>query len=181
MVYMRVCVSASDSEFLPRNDAEDADVHQQIERGDDRDRAQDSAGNGAVGVADLAADEADVVVAPVVVGRDQHPGTQAEEEAVVEMEGPGREVEGQVGVEVHQSGNDDEDQRGDDDEREPADDLIDLHNAAVEHREREHTGSHRHQRLAAEHDRHGEEVGRSDGDARMGKEVGEVQRKSDAA
>ena len=43
-------------------------VHEDIKRGDEEDGEQDGAGDGALGAADFAGEEADVVVAPVAVG-----------------------------------------------------------------------------------------------------------------
>ena len=47
------------------------EVHDDVERRDKQNREQDCAGNGFLGLADLAAEEGDVVVAPVVVGSDE--------------------------------------------------------------------------------------------------------------
>ncbi len=45
-----------------------------------RDRKEDGSRDGAAGVADLSAKQGDVVVAPVVVGGDEHGGGESGEE-----------------------------------------------------------------------------------------------------
>lgn len=67
-------------QFPPGEDAEDADVHQQIQSGNDGDGEENGAGDVAAGVLHFSAKEADVVVAPVVIGGDEHGGAEAEEE-----------------------------------------------------------------------------------------------------
>jgi len=43
-------------------------IHQDIQRGDEEDREQDGAGDGALGAANFAGEKTDVVVAPIAVG-----------------------------------------------------------------------------------------------------------------
>ncbi len=87
-------------QFAPRHHAQHGDVHHDIERGDDDDRQNERARNVAARIFDLAAKEADVVVAPVIVGRHQHRRAHAEKKLVRQPKCTGREVESARRVEV---------------------------------------------------------------------------------
>ena len=65
---------------LPGNDGEDRDIECEIEGGDEGDGEEDRSGDDAGGVGDFASEEGDVVVAPEVVGGDEHGGGEAGEE-----------------------------------------------------------------------------------------------------
>lgn len=112
-------------EVLPGEYGKDGEVHGDIEGGYDCDREEDGAGDGAARVLDLAAEEGDVVVAPVVVGGDEHGGGEAGKEGRGEGKDSGWEVDGLGEVSVEEAGDDDpgdgsEDDREHDD-RERAD------------------------------------------------------------
>ncbi len=112
-------------ETLPGEYGEDGQVHGDVEDGHDRDRQQDGAGDSAAGVADLAAEQRDVVVAPVVIGGDEHGGGEAGEECWGRVKGSGRDVDGLADVAVEEAGDDDPgdgcDDNGEHGHREPAD------------------------------------------------------------
>jgi hypothetical protein len=87
------------------------EADQRADGGDQRDREQNGARYRARGVAHLPAQEADVVVAPVVVDRDQERRPEACEKLRPECESALGEVEGQRGVEVQYARGDDPHER----------------------------------------------------------------------
>ena len=92
-------------EHLPPGDhAEEREVEQEVPHRAPEDREEDRARDHARRVPDLVADVADVVVAQVVVDRDEGRAAQAEHEAAVEVEGPGGEVERARGVKAREAG-----------------------------------------------------------------------------
>ena len=79
---------------MPGDYCQDGDIEGEVEDAHEGDGEQDGAGDGAGGVRDFAAEEGDVVVAPEVVGGDEHGAGEAGEEGGGEVEGSGREGEG---------------------------------------------------------------------------------------
>src|SRR5579864_9426690 len=76
--------------FAPGDNAEEAGLHGQIEDGDAEDRKKNAARDIFFGIADFAAEMADVVVAPVAVNRVDHGGAESREPERREMKRAGR-------------------------------------------------------------------------------------------
>ena len=91
----------------PRHHAEERQVEQEVAHRAAEDREEDRARDHARRVADLVADVADVVVAEVVVDRDEGRAAQAEDEPAVEVERARREVERPRRVEVGKAAGED--------------------------------------------------------------------------
>ncbi len=112
-------------QVLPAKDGQDGDGHAEIEGGDDRDGEEDGSRDGAAGVFDFTAEQGDVVVAPVVVGGEEHGGGETGEEGWSEVEGSAGKGDGLGDVSAEQARDDDGGERGEDDgkhgEREAAD------------------------------------------------------------
>ena len=87
----------------PRNHPEQREVEQEIAHRAAEDREEDRARDHLGGLPDLVADVADVVVAEVVVDRDEGGAAQAEDEPAVEGKGAGGEVERPRGIEMAQA------------------------------------------------------------------------------
>ena len=121
-------------QLLPGQDGEDGNRESEVHGGAEQDGAEDSAGNGAAGVADLGAEKGDVVVAPVVVGGNEHRGGEAGEEGGRESEGVGRESERSAEVRggAEEGGGDDEGDGAEDDGRQQESDALDAGDAAIE-------------------------------------------------
>ena len=94
-------------ERAPGQDRDNGCVHAEVESSDEADGDEDGAGDGAGGVLHFGAEEGDVVVAPVVVCRNEHGGAEAGEEGRGEMEGSGGKVEGLGDVSVGEAGDED--------------------------------------------------------------------------
>src|ERR1700721_651143 len=86
--------------FAPRDDAKQAGLHGQIKHRDAENREENSAGDIFFGIADFAAEVADVVVAPVAVNRVDHRGAEPGEPQGRKMERAGRKIKRQFGIEV---------------------------------------------------------------------------------
>src|SRR6185369_1809920 len=91
-------------QLLPGQNAKHADVHHKVEHSHRNDGYEQSARNIPRRILDLSADEADVVIAPVIVVRDQHRSAKPEEESAIEGECIWREAERSRHREVSQSG-----------------------------------------------------------------------------
>src|SRR6266481_6820458 len=86
--------------FAPGDDAEKAGLHGEIEHGDAKDRKENAARDIFFGLADFAAEMADVVVAPVAVNRVDHGGAEPGEPKRGEMKRARRKIECELGIEV---------------------------------------------------------------------------------
>ena len=90
-----------EDEALPRKDGENGDIHGEVQNRHNEDREKDCTRDGSAGIADLSAEQRDVVVAPIVVGCNEHGGGKAGKEGGGEVEGSGRKLYrlGEVAVE----------------------------------------------------------------------------------
>src|SRR5207248_5672331 len=95
----------------------------------------------ASGVFDFGAQEADVVVAPIIVGADQQRRAQSGEERPPEMEGARRKIEGASGIKVSKSSEDDPDQSSHDAQPQPLRDPSDAADAAIKQQRDQQAGS----------------------------------------
>src|SRR6266481_2467078 len=116
----------------PGDDAEEAGLHGEIEDGDAEDRKENAAGDILLGIADFAAEVADVVVAPVTVNRIDHGGAQSCEPERRKMKRAGREIKGQFGIEVADAAPDEPEHGADDTDPEEYGDFADGGDFSVE-------------------------------------------------
>src|ERR1019366_7791560 len=93
--------------LAPGNHTQHADVHHNVNRGDGNDRQDEGPGDCAFGVLHLTTQETHVVIAPVIVGRDEQGSTHAGEERRGKRERAGGKIKGAGGVEVGETGEDD--------------------------------------------------------------------------
>ncbi len=114
-------------------------VHDDIERGDEEDGEQDGAGDGALGAADFAAEETDVVVAPVTIGGEQRGLGEAAESKRGGERGRLRHVPAAGGCGVGESGDDDAGEGGDDSGKKHPGEARDGAEVAIEERGDEKT------------------------------------------
>src|SRR5580698_1808228 len=85
--------------FTPWYDAQNADLHCQVQSRDSENRKENSARNIALRIANFSAQMADVVVAPITVNRVDHCGPQAREPYPGKRKRAGRKVESHLRVE----------------------------------------------------------------------------------
>ena len=137
----------------PRQTPQHADVHQQVKRSDDPDGTQHCARNRPLRIADLRSQEANVVVAPVVIRRDQHPSPKPGKERSIEVKRTCGKVKCTMSIEVRKSRDDNQHQRQPNDHSQPTHDAINGEDAAIQNHYRDSTSSHRDQRLPAQHHR----------------------------
>ncbi len=171
--------------LAPRNHAEHGDIHRQVERGDDDDGDDQRARDGAARVLHFPAQKAHVVVAPIVVGGDQHRRTHAHEECRRQGERAGGKVEGARGAEVRQPGNDDpaDGQRHADPEQ--LRQLAEHGDAAIEQKDHDRRGRNGNPRCRHHQDadfQRAEVNGvRQDNALKAGPEISRIVRQADAA
>src|SRR5262249_38340121 len=84
------------TEFLPWDDGENRDVHHDIDRGNRKDRINDSSGDRFLRILYLAGEEVDIVVTPVVVNRNEQSRAQAQKERRLQRERTRREGKGNL-------------------------------------------------------------------------------------
>ena len=90
--------------FTPRHNAEDPDIHGEVEYRDRDDRPDDGAGDNLLRLPDLAREEADVIVPPVIVHRDQGGAAKAKKKAREGAKAPGGEIEQSPGIHIQDTG-----------------------------------------------------------------------------
>ena len=130
-------------QFLPRQNTQNADVHDQIKRANNHDRNKDRAGNVALRALDLRAQKAHVVIAPVIVCGQQHGRAQAGDEAGREIKRSGSKRESARRVEVAESSDDHQQDCAEHADGEIARKLSDDRDAAIQQPQREQAASHR--------------------------------------
>src|SRR5262249_40866372 len=92
--HTRMCIAGLLYHLTPRQDPQHTDVHQEVERAHDYDRAQHSSRNRSLRIAHLSTQEAGAVISTVVVSGDEESCSQAHEECAIQPESPGGKVEG---------------------------------------------------------------------------------------
>src|SRR5271157_302843 len=118
--------------FAPGNDTEQAGLHREIENGDAEDGEKNAARDIFFGIADFAAEMADVVVTPVAVDGVDHGGAEPGEPNGREMKRAGRKIEGEFWIEVANAAPDEPEHGADDAEPEEDGDFADGGDFAVE-------------------------------------------------
>src|SRR5271169_2500472 len=99
--------------FTPRHDSENADLHRQVQRCDSENGKKNSARNIAFRVANLSAQMADVVVAPITVNRVDHCGPESREPYPGKRKRAWRKIERHFRIEMTRASPDQPEQRGD--------------------------------------------------------------------
>src|ERR1700730_12527855 len=97
----------------PRNNAQQAGLHGQVQRGDTEDGKENAARNIFFWVANFAAEVADVVITPVAVDRVDHGRTEPCEPEGGDMESAGGKIEGQFWIKMADAAPDKPEQSGD--------------------------------------------------------------------
>src|SRR5260221_2442114 len=117
--------------FTPGDAGEQAGLHGEIKDRDAENRKKNAARNIFFGIADFAAEVADVVVAPVAVNGVDHGGTEAGEPEGRKMKRAGRKIKGQFGIEVANAAPDEPEHGADDTDPEEHGDFSDGGNFPV--------------------------------------------------
>ena len=130
-------------QFLPRQYAQDADVHYQIERAHNHNGKQDGAGNIALRPFDLRAQKTHVVIAPVIIGGQQHGRAQSGDESRGEIKRSGSKRESARRIEVAQSCDNHQQDCAEHSDGKITCELSDDRYAAIEQPQREQAASHR--------------------------------------
>src|SRR5262249_3450495 len=101
---VKACVRLrSGSEFLPRDYTQNADIHQNVDSGNRRNRNQNCTWNIFLRLLYLTSKEADVVVAPIIVSSYQHCCAESKRKLFRQPEGSDGKTESKGRVEVSNS------------------------------------------------------------------------------
>src|SRR4051812_42824175 len=91
--------------FPPGNNANDGGVHRQVERGHHDDGSDDRPRNRKGWALYLTREETDVVITAKIVHCDERCASDTPKKSFRGRESTGREIEGSMAVEIHETGN----------------------------------------------------------------------------
>src|SRR5579862_3532532 len=84
----------------PWQNTQDADIHQQIQHRHDSNRTKHRTWNCSLRITNFRTEEADVVITPVVISRDQHSRTEAGKERSIDVKCTRWEIKRAMSIEV---------------------------------------------------------------------------------